>query len=121
MGADPWEPPLVRVAGARDEPLLLQDAWAAPAVFGFRAPVELVEADPDTPAGSGLDSVVLTASVAARLPADERLHQLRRELAQALPEAVPAPPAVGDWAVRLDEGEAVVSLGVGWFAPGGAR
>jgi hypothetical protein len=64
-------------------------------------------------AGNGPDAVVLSPGVAARLPADERIYQLRRELAATVPGTVPAPPAVADWSGRLADGEAVVSLGTG--------
>lgn len=57
-------------------------------------------------------TVKLTPFVAAGLPADDRLHQLRHELADELIGTRPHPPVVSDWAGLLSDTEAVLSIGI---------
>jgi tetratricopeptide (TPR) repeat protein len=66
------------------------------------------------------DAVGISSGIAGRLPADDRINELRRALVEALPSTRPAPPSVGDWAGRLAPDEAVLSIGTGtlgtWWA-----
>src|SRR5215470_17069299 len=68
MSAGSWEPPLVRVDGARDRPLRLDDAWAAPTALESLAPVEIVE--PDRAAEAGEPELLFLE--AARAAPDQR-------------------------------------------------